>query len=87
MKTRVHGRDIIYRDGPRGWALVIMPDYILIDNYYHGPHIHKTKELNETAPRIPIKFTTLDEVYEVVLNHIEKNRGVNYNTLVEELSI
>ncbi|MDR2543964.1 MAG: hypothetical protein LBD03_00175 [Methanobrevibacter sp.] len=51
-----------------------MPDEILIDNYHHGyPHIHPYRE--------EIKTKTLEETLNVVLIHLDNNKGVNLKKL------
>jgi len=61
----------------KGWAIVIMPDDILIDNYHHGyPHIHPERE--------EIKTKTLEDTLNHVLIHLEDNKGINLKKLREE---
>ncbi|GAA5818869.1 MAG: conserved hypothetical protein [Methanobrevibacter sp. CfCl-M3] len=62
----------------KGWSVVIMPDEILIDNYHHGyPHIHPNRE--------EIKTKTLEETLNIVLIHLDNNKGVNLKKLRMEL--
>ena len=39
-KRRIYDRDVYKRKSKRGWAIVIMPDNIRIDNYHGFTHIH-----------------------------------------------
>jgi hypothetical protein len=65
----------------RGWAVVVMPDEIRIDNYHGHCHIHM--ELN--GIHIPIKYRELEEIKFLIRCHISKNQGINKELLQIEL--
>lgn len=67
----VNGKTVYKAETPQGWAIVIMPDNILIDNYHiDKAHIHPNpkkhiikEEISEDNP---------EKVYETVLRHYMK---------------
>ena len=76
-----HDKELIFRNSPRGWAIIILPDRIIIDTYYKPAHIHtKNKGIH-----IPVKYKDYEEVGLIVELHIERNKGVNLDELMEEL--
>ena len=76
-----HGKKIIFHNTPRGWAIVIMPDRIIIDTYNKPAHIHTKNR----GIHIPVKYKNYEEIGLVVELHLEKNKGINLNKLMEEL--
>lgn len=59
----------------------LMPDEIRIDNYHKEPHIHfKLKGMH-----IPVKYKDLEDVALIVELHLDRIRGIDKKTLVEEL--
>ena len=43
-------KEVINGESRRGWAIVIMPDKIQIDNYEHGfAHIHPDRKKNQNT--------------------------------------
>lgn len=79
-RIKLHGKQVIWRRSPRGWAIVIMPDKIQIDNFHHGyPHIH--------PERAEIKSNDLEVVLSIVINHIKKNKSINIEKLRRELGV
>ncbi|MDR0912695.1 MAG: hypothetical protein LBM96_08885 [Methanobrevibacter sp.] len=84
IKTSIYsryGKDIYINNSSRGWAIVIMPEEIRIDNYHKEPHIH----IKSNRPHLPIKFSKIDEVGLIVELHLEKYNGININELKNEL--
>lgn len=76
--VEIYNKKVYYNNNKRGWSIVIMPDNILIDNFHHGyAHIHPDRK--------EIKLENSKDVLREVLNHIERNKGVNYNQLRKEL--
>jgi len=76
-----HGKDIRFRETPRGWAIVILLDKIRIDTYNKPSHLHvKNKGIH-----IPIKYKDYEEVGLIIELHIEENKGVVLKKLMEEL--
>lgn len=73
-----YDKQLIFQKSKRGWAVVIMPDNILIDNYEHGYlHIHPNRD--------EIKTNSMEEVLNIVKLHIEINKKVDFKKLKEEL--
>lgn len=70
---------IVYKNiSPKGWAIAIMPDKILIDNFHHGfAHIHPDRK--------EIITDNLEDTFKLVFKHIEENQGVNFELLKKEL--
>jgi hypothetical protein len=76
--TQIYDKLVYQNRSPKGWSIVIMPDKILIDNYHHGyPHIHPDRK--------EIRTNNQKETFNIVINHIHKNKGINYNELRKEL--
>lgn len=80
----VNGKTVYKAETPHGWAIVIMPDNILIDNYHiDKAHIHPNpkkhiikEEIGEDNPK---------KVYETVLKHLYENDDLNLDKLKKEL--
>jgi hypothetical protein len=87
MKNRTTSKILIenkeiYRDkSARGWAIVVMPDEIRVDNYHGFTHIH----LSLDGDKIPIKYSDRDEVFVMIREHIIKNKNIIKKELLEEL--
>lgn len=80
-KRRIYDRDVYKRKSKRGWAIVIMPDNIRIDNYHGFTHIHFS--LNGKHEKI--KYDDFDEIYRIIKMHILLNKGINKKLLRKEL--
>ena len=80
----VNEKTVYKAETPQGWAIAIMPDNILIDNYHiDKTHIHPNpkkhiikEEISEDNP---------EKVYETVLKHLYENNGLNLEKLKREL--
>ena len=86
MQTKMvlFGRTVYLRNSNGNWAVIIMPDKIIIDNYHNRePHIHNEPEKHhiylETKLKDPVK------IYEVVQNHLNRNEGLKKDELIKEL--
>ena len=66
---------------PKMWAIVIMPIEIRIDNAHGYVHIHFSLK----GLKHKINKTSFDEIYEIIEEHIEKNRVIDKRKLWEEL--
>ena len=78
-KIKIKKSQIFYRETQRGWAIVIMPNKIKIDNFHGFPHIHiKNKET--------IKTKTLNKVLNIVVNYISLNNEINLEDLKNKLN-
>ncbi len=74
--------EIIEQSSSRGWALVILPYEVRIDNF-HGPlHVHPPRG---RGPPVPIADRTLAAVRERVRRHVEAQGTVVYAELLEDL--
>ena len=73
---------LIERESPRGWSIVIMPHEIRIDNFHGPPHIHPPRGRGDPEP---VAERPLDEVRDIVRRHVEARRTVVYDELREEL--
>lgn len=80
----LHGKRIYLASTIGGWSIVIMKDNIVIDNYHNkGGHIHPDPEKHPYE--IKIKHDTQKENTKLVMEHINKNKGLKLNELIEEL--
>ena len=80
----INGKIIYKAETTTGWAVVIMPDGILIDNYHHGyTHIHPNHDNHDFKDKI--KYNDHYRVFEIVYKHIEINETVNLKALIKEL--
>ncbi|MBI5460461.1 hypothetical protein [Methanobacterium sp.] len=80
-KDRVKDHFVYRRKSKRGWSIVIMLDNIRIDNFHGFPHIHIQKK----AGYEEIGIDDPDLVYFIVMDHLERENGLNIEKLKEEL--
>ena len=84
-KKTIYDKDIYFVKSLHDkWAVVIMPDNIVIDNHHEkGVHIHPNpkKHKEEILINIEDKY----EVHEKVINHIGENKGLKLEKLIMEL--
>ena len=82
--VKIHGKLVYNVEFGDSWSIVIMPDNILIDNYHSGKtHIHP--EPSKHYKKIYLADNDLDTVYSIVYAHIDQNRGLLLDELIEEL--
>jgi len=80
----LHGKIIYLVTTRGGWSIIIMNDNVVLDNYHDkGGHIHPDPENH--PHEIKIKHNTQKENTKLVINHINKNKGVILKELIEEL--
>ncbi len=72
---------IYWIKGKRGWSMVIMPESIRIDNFHGYCHIH----IHEKKNYHTIKDESFDNIYHLVVEHLERNNGINVLELEKEL--
>lgn len=77
---RIHGKFIILRENEDLWAINILPDDILIDNYHGYPHIHINKNR-----KMKISIQNLDKIFFKIINHINMRKGLDKYKLLDEL--
>jgi len=65
----------------RGWGITILPDGIRLDNFHGFSHIHLTLD----GDHHHIKYDNADEIIVFLLNHIDKNKGIDIEKLKKEL--
>ncbi len=76
-----HDKIIYWRRSKRGWAIIIMPDNVRTDNFHGFSHIH----MQVKGEHEPIKYDDFETVYNIILDHIERNKGINKKELRLEL--
>ncbi len=76
MLIREH--KLILRETVRGWAIVV-PGKLLIDNYYHGVHIHPDRM------QLPIDDPQL--IFDIVQEHLKREKTINQEKLKKELGL
>ena len=80
----VNGKTVYKAETPQGWAIVIMPDNILIDNYHiDKAHIHPNPKKHIIKEEIGTD--NAEKVYETVLKHLYENDELNLEKLKREL--
>lgn len=65
----------------RGWTIVIMPDNIRLDNFHGFPHIH----MEGVENHLPITYNDFKTVDNLIMDHIDRNTGINKKELLMEL--
>ncbi|MGL6298850.1 MAG: hypothetical protein ACRC1M_06775 [Methanobacteriaceae archaeon] len=73
--------DLYERKSRKGWAIIIMPIGIRIDNFHGFPHIH----FSQNGIKHEINTNDFNEAYEIVFKHILTNNKINKGKLREEL--
>jgi hypothetical protein len=81
---KLHGKTIYLVTTFGGWSIIIMDDNIVLDNYHEkGGHIHPDPENHPNETKI--KHDTQEENTKIVINHINKNKGLILKELIKEL--
>ena len=76
---RILDKKIFWKGDDSLWAIIIMPDYIKIDNWHGPPHIHINNEK---------KWISVNNPQKIILklnSHINRESGVNLSKLLREL--
>ncbi|KZX10143.1 hypothetical protein [Methanobrevibacter curvatus] len=81
-KIKIKKYLIYYYETKRGWAIVIMPDEVRIDNFHGFPHMHYFAGDNNHKS---IKTNTLTEALAIIINYLTKNDELIKEDLKEEL--
>ncbi|MGL4669841.1 MAG: hypothetical protein ACRCVG_04515 [Methanobacteriaceae archaeon] len=79
--VKVRGYNIYERKSRKGWAIIIMPIGIRIDNFHGFPHIH----FSQNGKKHNINTNNFNKVYKVVFTHILTNTKISKEKLREEL--
>ncbi len=72
---------IYWRKSKKAWSILLMPESIRIDNNHGYCHIHIEYKKNYQK----IKDDSFDDIYQLIIGHIEKNNGINLDDLKKEL--
>ncbi|MDR1820615.1 MAG: hypothetical protein LBR15_10285 [Methanobrevibacter sp.] len=64
------------------WAIVIMPIQIRVDNTHGFVHIH----FSHKGKHHKIGKSNFDEIYEIIVNHVENNEIISKKKIWGELS-
>ena len=78
-KYRIKNNIVIWDVKNGLWAIIILPEFIQIDNWHGFSHIHIDGE------KIKISIYNTDKVFSKVIRHIEHEGSVNLDKLLEEL--
>jgi len=80
------GDKILYKvKTPNGWSIIIMPDNILIDNYYVGKaHIHPDPQ-NHTY-RVELSLRDCEKIYEMIKDYLNVTNNFDIEELMEMLT-
>ncbi|KZX17638.1 hypothetical protein [Methanobrevibacter filiformis] len=83
-KYKVHGKIVYSSRTKTGCAVTIMPDEIVIDNYHgKGGHIHPDPTNHDIQKSIKSEDRIIN--LKIVLHHLNKNKTLKLNELIEEL--
>lgn len=74
---------IYWRRSKKGWSLIVMPESIRIDNNHGYCHIHLKYKKNYHK----IKDDSFEGIYQLIIDHIESNNGINLDDLKKELLV
>jgi hypothetical protein len=80
-KIRIYDTDIILYNSKRGWAIVIMPNNIRIDNHHGFEHLHFSLK----GKKHEITEKNMDTLINIIITNVEKNKELNLNELKEDL--
>jgi hypothetical protein len=72
---------IYWRQSKKGWSIIVMPESIRIDNNHGYCHIHIEYKKNYQT----INDNSFNDIYQLIIGHIEKNNGINMDDLKKEL--
>jgi hypothetical protein len=87
MKSEIRQNEIIYgntikaRKSKRGWAIVVIPPNLRIDNFHGFPHIHFTPK----GEKHSIEENDFDSIYNIIRNHLKQNKEIIKEELIKEL--
>ncbi|MDR2966430.1 MAG: hypothetical protein LBU74_00580 [Methanobacteriaceae archaeon] len=82
--VEINNRNVYHAETNKGWAVVILPDNIIIDNYHRGcVHIHPNHSKHYIYEELE-QYSML-EVFEIVCLHIDKNNDLILKKLIKEL--
>ena len=84
-KNTIYKQDVYLSNLSHGrWAIIIMPENIVIDNHHDkGVHIHPKPEKHEEE--ILLKFENKVEIFNKIIEHIRENKKLILDELIGEL--
>lgn len=74
-ESKIGNRKLIYRQTERGWSIIVMPDKLQIDNFYHGVHTH--------PDRAKLKINDPEKLKNIIKMHIIAEGKINFPKLRE----
>ena len=80
-QLQLHDKTIYHRRSKSGWAIVIMPGNVRIDNFHGFSHIH----MEFKGKYELIKHDSFETVINILTDHIGRNKGLNKKKLRLEL--
>ena len=66
----IHGNYLNFRENPKGWAIVIIPSHVRIDNFHGYTHIH----FSSKGEKHNLNKDNFNEIYTIIRNHLKKNK-------------
>jgi hypothetical protein len=83
----IYDRKVLFRETLRGWAIVVIPEGIMFDNFYHGVHIHLNGEDSsiEKDKREQITIKDPNIIHEKICRHLKLERKIILSKLLKEL--
>jgi hypothetical protein len=84
IKYKVENNIVYSATTKGGWAITIMPEEIVIDNYHSkGGHIHPKPENHDIE--IKIKHNAQIPNLNLVFTHLKRHKGLKLEKLIKEL--
>ncbi|MDR0900500.1 MAG: hypothetical protein LBM26_02465 [Methanobrevibacter sp.] len=77
----IEDKNVYFRESYRGWAIVIMPDDIRLDNFHGFPHIH----FKANGIHIPVLYDDANIVFFIIQHHLRKYQKINKLILIKKL--
>lgn len=86
FKKHIGKNILIHRQMGEYWSIIIIPQKYLIDNYYHGVHIHcLNNDLYPERTVIPIK--NREKIFDIVDQHLTREKKIVEHKLRKELGL
>ena len=77
----IEGNHIKVRQSEKGWAIIVIPPHVRIDNFMDYVHIHFTPK----GEKFEVKEKNFEEIYGIVHLHLKRNKKLIEDKLLEEL--
>jgi len=82
-KILVSDRRVLYRGTLRGWAIVVIPDGIMIDSFFNGVHFHLSMEKSSVPKKVQIAIKDPNIIHEKICRHLELEGKIKWKLLDE----